>query len=311
MITVFSNARVFDGSSAELVEGVNVVVEGERIREVSRDRHAFADARKIDCAGRVLMPGLIDAHYHAYSPSFDLYSTDRMPQSFLVSHATEHLEGALRRGFTTVRDAAGGDIGLWMAIEAGLIKGPRFFFSGKALSQTGGAGDIRPRTIEEPCLCGRYSGVSFQVADGVDEVRRVTREELRKGATQIKLYMSGGVISPDDPIWMPQFAEEEIRAVVQEAATRRTYVMAHCHTDEAAQRCVEYGVRSIEHGSQIGDATARRLAASGTFVVLPSPSPMSFASTVPLSASHQRGWRRSRGFTKACWPRSKPACAPA
>jgi imidazolonepropionase-like amidohydrolase len=213
------------------------------------------------------MPGLIDAHFHAYSPSFDLYSTDRMPQSYLVSHATAHLEGALRRGFTTVRDAAGGDVGLWMAIEAGLIKGPRFFFSGKAISQTGGAGDIRPRTVVEPCLCGRYSGVSFQVADGVDEVRRVTREELRKGARQIKLYMSGGVISPDDPIWMPQFAEEEIRAVVAEAATRRTYVMAHCHTDEAAQRCVKYGVRSIEHGSHITDATAHSIAASDTFVV--------------------------------------------
>jgi imidazolonepropionase-like amidohydrolase len=267
MITVLSNARVFDGVSAELTEGASVVVEGERIREISRKTPTFKDARSIDCGGRFLMPGLIDAHFHAYTPTFDIISTDRMPQSLLVSHATAILEGALQRGFTTVRDAAGGDIGLWMAIEAGLIQGPRFFFSGKAISQTGGHGDMRPDTVVEPCSCGRYTGSLSMVADGVDEMRRAVREELRKGARQIKLFVSGGVVSPTDPLWMPQFTEEEIRAAVYEASTRRTYVMAHCHTDDAARRCVEYGIRSIEHGTQISDDTARLIAANKVFVV--------------------------------------------
>jgi imidazolonepropionase-like amidohydrolase len=213
------------------------------------------------------MPGLIDAHFHAYTPTFDILALDRMPAALLTSHASALLEGALERGFTTVRDAAGGDIGLSMAIDAGLIRGPRFFFSGKAISQTGGHGDMRPGTQVEPCACGRYSGSISMVADGVDEMRRAVREELRKGATQIKLFVSGGVVSPTDPLWMPQFTRDEIEAAVYEAATRRTYVMAHCHTDEGARRCVEYGVRSIEHGTQIGDDTARLIASKGVFVV--------------------------------------------
>jgi imidazolonepropionase-like amidohydrolase len=267
MITVLRDARIFDGVSEDLEEGASVVVEGERIREISRQPPTFKDARVIDCAGRFLMPGLIDAHFHAYTPSFDIINTDHMPQALLVSHAAALLEGALERGFTTVRDAAGGDIGLWMAIEAGLIKGPRFFFSGKALSQTGGHGDMRPGTAVEPCSCGRYTGSITQVADGVEEVTKAVREELRKGARQIKLFVSGGVVSPTDPRWMPQFTEAEIRAAVYEASTRRTYVMAHCHTDEAARRCVEYGIRSIEHATQLTDATARMIAAKDVFVV--------------------------------------------
>jgi imidazolonepropionase-like amidohydrolase len=267
MITVLRKARIFDGTSAELAEGASIVVEGERIREVARGTPKFRDARSIDCGGRIVMPGLIDAHFHAYTPTFDIARNERMPHALLASHARSILEGSLQRGFTTVRDAGGGDIGLWMAIEAGLIKGPRFVFSGKAISQTGGHGDMRPATDVEPCACGHSAGTMIKIADGADEMRRAVREELRKGARQIKLFLSGGVISPTDPIWMPQFTEEEIRAAVDEASTRRTYVMAHCHTDDAARRCVEYGVRSIEHGSQISDATARLIAASNVFVV--------------------------------------------
>jgi imidazolonepropionase-like amidohydrolase len=213
------------------------------------------------------MPGLIDAHFHAYSPSFDIRATDRMPPVLLANHAAVILNGALQRGFTTVRDAAGGDIGLWMALEAGLIQGPRFVFSGKALSQTGGHGDMRPAAEFASCCCGSYSGSITQVADGVDEVRRAVREELRKGARQIKLFVSGGVVSPTDPIDMPQFTADEIRAAVQEASTRGTYVMAHCHTDEGAARCVDLGVRSIEHGSDISESTALSMAARNAFVV--------------------------------------------
>lgn len=126
---------------------------------------------------------------------------------------------------------------------------------------------MRPGDTVEPCACGSYSGSISLVADGADEVRKAVREELRQGAHQIKLFVSGGVSSPTDPIWMPQFTEEEIRAAVYEAATRRTYVMAHCHTDEAVRRCIEYGVRTIEHGTVISEDTAQLIAEKGAYVV--------------------------------------------
>ena len=265
-ITVFCNATVFDGSSDELLSNKSIVVEGERIREVVDSGKEVSADNVIDCAGRFVMPGLIDAHFHAYSPTFDIYSLDRMPMSLLASHAGTLLEGALSRGFTTVRDAGGADVGLALATEAGLIKGPRLFFCGKALSQSGGHGDMRPRDKVEPCLCA-YQGALTTVVDGEVEVRKTVRDELRKGATQIKLFLSGGVLSPTDPLWMPQFTECEIRAAVEEAKTRRTYVMAHCHTDDSVRRAAELGIRSIEHGSQISDGTAEVLAARGCFVV--------------------------------------------
>jgi imidazolonepropionase-like amidohydrolase len=148
-----------------------------------------------------------------------------------------------------------------------LIAGPRILHAGKALSQTGGHGDMRPATHFEPCACAAYHGPICAVADGVDEVRKAVREELRKGAAQIKLMVSGGVLSPSDPVWMDQYSEAEIRAAVAEAATRRTYVMAHAHTASAARRCVDYGVRSIEHGTLIDSETADYVAASDAFVV--------------------------------------------
>ena len=179
-----------------------MVVENDRIREVIHDAvnpPTFREARQIDCGGRVLMPGLIDAHIHAYAPSFSFYQNDRLPVALLVSHARRILEGKLQRGFTSVRDAGGGDRGLWMAIERGLIQGPRFFYPGKALSQTGGHGDMRSPDAIEPCGCGSYSGTISLVADGEAAVRKAAREQLRTGAHQIKLFASGGVSSEADP----------------------------------------------------------------------------------------------------------------
>jgi imidazolonepropionase-like amidohydrolase len=265
--TLFENARIFDGVSGDCPEGMQVLVENGVIREVSDSSIKAIGAQVIDVGGRTLMPGLIDAHIHAYTPTFSLFDNDHMPPSLLASHAGSILAGMLRRGFTTVRDAGGADRGLWLAIEQGVIKGPRLFYSGKAISQTGGHGDMRPLDAHESCSCGAYSGSISMVADGVDGVRRAVREELRQGAHQIKIMASGGVVSPADPIWMNQFTEEEIGAAVYEATNRRTYVMAHCHTDEAARRCVELGVRSIEHGSDIQPDTAKLMVAKGAFVV--------------------------------------------
>lgn len=264
---LFKNARVFDGTHGECPEGMQVLVEYGVIREVSDKPIKAHDAHVIDVAGRTLMPGLIDAHVHACTPTFSLFENDHMPPSLLASHAGSILTGMLRRGFTTVRDAGGADRGLWLAIEQGLIKGPRLFYSGKAISQTGGHGDMRSLDHHDSCSCGAYAGSLSMVADGADGVRRAAREELRQGAYQIKIMVSGGVVSPADPIWMNQFTDDEISAAVYEAATRRTYVMAHCHTDEAARRCVALGVRSIEHGSDIQPETAKLMVEKGVFVV--------------------------------------------
>jgi imidazolonepropionase-like amidohydrolase len=263
---LIQNALLFDGVSAELRDGASVLVERGHIREVADAPLRSAVARTIDLGGRFLMPGLIDAHFHAYGAALDVGKFDRMPLSLLAHHGATLLEAALMRGFTAVRDAAGADYGLSRAVDLGLIRGPRVFFAGRALSQTGGHGDLRSRDEVHGCGC-RPQGVMSVLVDGEDEVRRAAREELRMGAHQLKIMVSGGVLSPTDPVWMPQFTDVEIRAAVQEAASRRTYVMAHAHTAEAALRCVAAGVRSIEHGSFIDDVTARAIAAAGAWVV--------------------------------------------
>jgi imidazolonepropionase-like amidohydrolase len=265
-LLVLQNCLIFDGRCDQLTEAGSVVVEGNRIVEVGSSQPKHNRVTQIDCGGRFLMPGLIDCHFHACAPSYDMYGVDRMPPSLLAQFGARSLSQALLRGFTSVRDAGGADIGLAMALEQGLVKGPRLFFSGRGISQTGGHGDIRPSDRFEPCSCG-YVGVMSRVADGVDEVRKAVREELRCGATQIKLHVSGGVTSPSDPMWMPQFSPGEIRAAVEEAESRRTYVMAHCHTDDRARTCVDLGVRTIEHGTEIRRDTADLIAGSKTFVV--------------------------------------------
>jgi imidazolonepropionase-like amidohydrolase len=263
VLTLIENARVFDGH--DVVEAREVLIEGERIREVGIGI-AAGEPRRIDAGGRFIMPGLLDAHYHANTPSYDFHATDRMPKALLAAHAARLLSGALDRGYTTLRDAGGGDYGLWAAIEAGLIEGPRFFYPGRAITQTGGHGDMRRRDLVEPCGCA-ISGVLGQCVDGPDAMRHAVREEFRQGATQIKIFVSGGVSTDAAPLWMAHFCDEEIAVAVEEAARRRSYVMAHCHTDDGARRCVELGVRTIEHGSLIEPGTARMIAEMGAYVV--------------------------------------------
>ncbi len=268
MTLILKNATIFDGDSEELIENGCVVVEGERICEVTGGEVTIPGADAIDLGGRFLMPGLLDLHFHAYSATFDMNWLDRMPKPLLVSYAARHLRDASQRGFTTVRDPGGGDVGLSMAINARLVDGPRFLYGGKALSQTGGHGDMRPAYHDEPCNCA-YSGVITQIVDGADQVRKVAREELRKGADHLKVFISGGVASPSDPMWMPQFTRDELMAAVEEAATRRKYVIAHCHTDDGARRCVEVGIRSIDHATHVTDETAKLIAASGNTYTVP------------------------------------------
>jgi len=174
----------------------------------------------------------------------------------------------LQRGFTTIRDAGGADGGLAEAVEEGLVRGPRIFPSGSALSQTGGHGDTRPRTQSVvTCACCEGGAAMSRIADGVTECRRAARDELRKGATQIKILASGGVASPYDPIWNLQYSEEEVRAIVEEAQAWHTYVLAHAYSPEAIRRSIDFGVRSIEHGNLIDRTTAEHVAGADAFVV--------------------------------------------
>jgi imidazolonepropionase-like amidohydrolase len=262
---ILEDCLLFDGIAAEPAEHRHLLIEAGRITEVSDRPLRSAAARTIALGGRFVMPGLIDAHFHAYGTSMNVVNIDRTLPSLRALQAREMLEETLQRGFTTVRDAAGGDLGLAIATETGLIRGPRIFPAGLALSQTGGHGDGRAPE-HYGCGCAYCRSLSI-VADGPDEVRKAVREQLRQGATQIKLFVSGGVLSPGDPIWMNQFTDEEIRIAVHEAQTRRTYVMALAHTAEAVKRSVRNGVRSIEHATVLDAEGARVIAEHQAFAV--------------------------------------------
>jgi imidazolonepropionase-like amidohydrolase len=267
---LFKNARVFDGIHDECRTGQRVLVEGGRIRAVSDKPIPADNADVIDVSGRTLMPGLIDAHMHAYGSDFNVQKVDLAGTPYRTAYAARMLGYLLDCGFTTVRDIGGGDHSLARAVAEGLIRAPRYLYAGKILSMTGGHGDFR--TIEEINhdheLGGCVPSNSFCViADGVDECIKAAREQLRRGAHCIKIMGSGGVLSPTDPIWMNQYREDEIRAIVNETRERRTYTAAHCHGAEAIRRCVDCGVRSIEHGTLIDDETAQFVAERGAFII--------------------------------------------
>jgi imidazolonepropionase-like amidohydrolase len=267
---LFKNARIFDGTNAECAEGMHLRVADGLIHEVSARTITDKDARVIDVGGRTLMPGLIDAHLHAYCSDVSMQKVEAMGEPYRTAHAVRMLGHALDCGFTTVRDIGGGDYSLAKAIADGLVRAPRFFYAGKVLSMTGGHGDFRPLEQKshhhELCSCGIVNW-ACRVADGVDACIQATRDELRQGAHSIKIMGSGGVASPTDPIWMNQYREDEIRAIVNECTERRTYVAAHCHPASAVRRCVEFGVRSIEHGTLIDDDTAKFVAERGAYIV--------------------------------------------
>jgi imidazolonepropionase-like amidohydrolase len=268
---VFQSARIFDGESETLKTGLNVVVEGALIREIT-DRPLTAEEEAVDCGGRVLMPGLIDAHVHVYAAGLNLGRVVQSPMSYLAHFAAQFLHSSLDRGFTTVRDVGGADVGIASAIRDGLLdRVPRLFYGGRVLSQTGGHGDFRPG--DHALDAGHYCGCSCHcdqfavIADGADAVRKAAREELRRGAAHIKIMGSGGVASPTDPLDRCQYSDEEIRAAVEEADRAGSYVAAHCHPKEAVRRAAALGVNSIEHATLIDPETAEFVAEKGSFAV--------------------------------------------
>lgn len=267
-ITLLEGGNVLDLDRGTLLEHHHVVIEGERIVEVTDRPVDLPNAQTIDVRGKTVMPGLIDCHVHVLASNANLGANAAQPNILAVIRALPILDAMLARGFTSVRDAGGADWSLMHAIETGLVPGPRIFPSGKALSQTGGHGDFRPRSdVLEPCSCCFRTGAIARVADGVDAVRLAVREEIQKGATQIKIMASGGVASPTDPIANTQYSEDEIRAIVDEAQAANTYVMAHAYTGRAIARAVRCGVRTIEHGNLVDEQTARLMHELGAFVV--------------------------------------------
>jgi imidazolonepropionase-like amidohydrolase len=265
---VLHDATLFDSERAELRAGATVTIEGERIADVGFGTPPRSGARVYALNGRTLLPGLIDAHVHATATTPDFFRLSLQPQSLTTAQSKDILAGMLMRGFTTVRDAGGADTGLVQAIERGHFIGPRLFISGRAITQTGGHGDSRPAFFQgSGCICCGAVGLLGCVADGVGEVRRAVREQLRNGAHQIKVMASGGVASPSDPLDGTQYSVDEMRAIVEEARAARTYVMAHAYSPESIMRAIRCGVRSIEHGNLLDAEAAAVMAEHDAFLV--------------------------------------------
>ncbi len=281
-VTIFRNARVLDGREDTALEDQDVIVEGNLIKEVTGKRASTTGARVIDLAGKTLMPGLIDCHVHVIACLANLAANAELPNTLVSLRAAKIMRGMLMRGFTTVRDLGGADIGLKMAIEEGTIQGPRLIICGKALSQTGGHTDYRGRFHHRDVdYYADKVGALGRVVDGVDAVRRVAREEIKGGAEFIKLMANGGVSSPTDPIAFLGFSRDEMKAAVEEAKNAQTYVAAHLYTDESIRRAVECGVKSVEHANLIEPETARFMKKSGAFAV---PTNITFEMLAKLGA---------------------------
>ena len=270
MRQVVRNARLFDSAAGVLRPGSTLVIEGERVVSVTQEPIQVEDAaREIDAAGRVVLPGLIDAHVHVTAASHDFFALALQPASLTGAQSSHILRDMLRRGFTTVRDAAGADFGLQEALKRGLYEGPRLFIANQPISQTGGHADMRPMGVRGEGLFCSCAGLAIAgaIADGVGEVRRAVREQVRNGANHIKIMAGGGVSSPTDPIDGTQFSVDELRAAVEEAEAANLYALAHAYSPRAVTRAVQAGVRSIEHGNLIDEATVREMKRHGAYFV--------------------------------------------
>jgi imidazolonepropionase-like amidohydrolase len=266
---VLKDAVVIDGTGADPIVNGCVVVEGERIKEVLRGPSGQlpSDAQVIDCRNQTLLPGLIDGHVHLGAVDANIMEQQRLYHpSMLVIRTLKIIQEALDQGFTTVRDAGGADAGYREAQRQGLIPGPRIFVSGCALSQTGGHGDFRlPTEVRSPSQ--DLAGVATRVCDGVDEVRRGAREQLRRGADFVKAMGGGGCMSPSDEIDTSQYSPDELRAAVFEAEAVGTYVAAHVYSSRSIRNCVSAGIRTLEHGNLLDESAAKAIKDAGAFLV--------------------------------------------
>lgn len=266
---LFQNANLLDPHEDTPQGGVSVLVEGEFVREVSTKPIKAPNAAVIDCQGRTLMPGLIDCHVHVMLSEVNIRSLEAIPLTMMTARAASLMRAMIDRGFTTVRDTGGADWGIRDGVAQGYLPGPRLFIAGRALGPTGGHSDARRRTDTGAgaCRCCNAMRFCLEVVDGADAVRAAVREQLRQGADQIKIMVSGGVASPYDPLDSRQFSLEEIGAAVEEAEAFGRYAQAHAYTPDAITRAVSRGVRTIEHGNLIDEKSAGLMKEKGAYLV--------------------------------------------
>ena len=314
---VINNVEIFNGQDKATVSG-NLLIRNDRIELIASEPFP-ADVTEglpaIDGGGRFLMPGLIDAHWHAYlccNTMTDLLAGE-VSYTFLV--AGREAGATLQRGFTTIRDVGGPVFGLKKAIDGGILQGPRIFPSGAMISQTSGHGDFRMIYDHTPPGCGCHLSHAEElgasrIADGPDAVTAAVRENLRQGASQIKLMTGGGAASLHDPLDVTEFFEEEIRAAVRAAEDWGTYVMVHVYNSRGIARALKAGVRSIEHGHLIDEPTMELLAASEAWLSMQAfsaednsyPSPVQQAKHMQIVAGTDHAYRLARKYgVKLAW----------
>ena len=283
---LFTNVDVFDGVNELLMEDVSVVVTGNKITQISSEDLAVAGAQVIDGEGHTLMPGIIDTHTHLMFSGVTFPDILFQRQSYTTIQSTLMARDTLMNGVTTVRDMAGDVFGLKRAIDDGSIPGPRIYPSGAMISQTSGHADFRLPAQDNPRFGGSIStpvqkGHGARV-DGVPEMLAVTREQLRLGASQVKLAVGGSVSGINDPLDTTQFTPEEIRAAVAAAENWGTYVAVHGYTPRAINQAIDAGIKSVEHGQLLDKATLERLAAEGVWL---SVQPFTLCSEPGLTAA--------------------------
>ncbi|MHA6615997.1 metal-dependent hydrolase family protein [Pseudonocardia sp. DLS-67] len=282
------NAHVLDVDAGDYRPADLRCLDG-KVVEVDDRLDAPPDVPVLDVRGAHVLPGLVDCHVHVNAVSGNLTQVAGLPPSYVTAGAVRNMSAMLDRGFTTVRDTGGADYGLARAQAHGLVRGPRLIFGGKSLSQTGGHGDKRAVEVNvidnHPCCAG-----TGQVADGVDEVRRAARNELRRGAHHIKVHASGGVSSLGDRITSTQYSMEELRAAVEEAEAAERYVTVHAYPARAINRALEAGVRCVEHGNLLDGRTIELLLERAAFLV---------PTLVTYAALKQEG--REHGLPRESW----------
>jgi imidazolonepropionase-like amidohydrolase len=316
---LFENVRIFDGTGGGLSGPANVLVRGNRIERISTapipvDRRA--DTRIIAGGGRTLMPGLIDAHWHAAMAALPLAVLMTGDIGYINLAAGKQAEATLMRGFTSVRDLSGPTFGLKRAIDEGLATGPRIWPSGAMISQSGGHGDFRmPYEVPAPQNAPLSRGEAINggvIADGPDEVSKRVREQLMLGASQIKLAAGGGVASSYDPIDVSQYTEAEFRAAVEAAENWGTYVTVHAYTPRAIQAAIRAGVKCIDHGQLMDEATAKLMAENGIWLSLqpfldnefanPQPNPLNRAKQLEVFAGTDNAYALAKKYRlKTAW----------
>jgi len=268
--TLITNTNIFDGKSEKLANGMSVLIEGNKITKIAKSITAPEGSTVIDAKGKTLMPGLIDAHYHISYSQFSVPEFMASDIEMYTIKSTISAENTLMRGFTTIRDMGGTPFSVKKAIDQGLIDGPRLYLSGAPISQTSGHFDARdstavPSNPDDPLYYWNRNAV-FMIADGPSDVLKRVRENLRMGATQIKLATGGGVSSYYDPLDVTEYTTEELKAAVDAAADFNTYVAVHVNTDKATRRSLEAGVKSIEHGFLMSDKTLKLMRDKGAWL---------------------------------------------